>query len=470
MNNRDITKRAEDFAKWYTDIVRNAELATYSGVKGFTIIEPLGFAIWENIKNELDKEFKKTNHQNVYMPLLIPRSLLVKEKELIEGFAPEVAWVLKGGDKDLTEPLAIRPTSETLFSEYFREKIKSHRDLPMLLNQWCSVVRWEKETRPFLRGREFLWQEGHTLHETKEEAQEEALKMLRIYEKFLKDFLAIPCIVGMKTEKEKFSGAVYSLTLEALMYNGVSLQAGTSHFLGDNFSKSYDIKYSDQENNLKHPYGTSWGITTRLIGALIMVHSDDLGLVLPPKIAPVKVSIVEIKGKEEAIKLKNTLEEAGISVSLDDSDSSPGEKFANSEIRGFPIRLEVGKRDLEKDLITLVRRDTLEKIELKYSEFNPETIEEELDKMQRRMYEKALLRREENTYHAESLEDFERIFNNKPGFVYSAWCGSEECEDLLKEKLSVKSRCIPLEKRKISKTCAICGKPSKYEVIWGIQY
>ena len=366
--NKEITSRDVDFAKWYTDVVRAAKLASYSNTKGCTVIEPNGYAIWEQMQNILDKKFKETGHTNVYMPLLIPENLLRKESELVEGFAPEVAWVTKGGNKDLEERLCIRPTSETLFSDYYASTITSYRDLPKLYNQWCNVLRWEKETRPFLRSREFLWQEGHTIHETKEEAETETLQMLNIYNDFFHDYLAIPSIVGKKTEKEKFAGAEYTYTVESLMYNGVALQSGTSHYFGQKFSHAYDIKYANRENKLDYPYQTSWGVTTRMIGALIMVHSDDYGLVLPPRIAPKKVAIIPITNDLDVLSLANDyldkLTAEGITAYIDNSDKSAGYKFADAEVNGIPVRVEIGKRDLENNIITLVRRDTREKMQV----------------------------------------------------------------------------------------------------------
>ena len=393
MKNEKITERDKDFAKWYTDVVKAAHLATYSSVKGCIIFEPNGYALWEEIQKNLDRMFKETGHRNVYMPLLIPKSLLEKEGELVEGFAPEVAWVTRGGQKELEEPLCVRPTSETLFSDYYHEVVKSYRDLPLKYNQWCSVFRWEKETRPFLRSREFLWQEGHTVHETSEEAEEETKRMLGIYEKLFKEYLAIPVITGKKTEKEKFAGAEYSLTVEALMYNGVALQSGTSHYFGDKFAKAYDITFKDRNNKDSYCYQTSWGVTTRMIGALIMVHSDDFGLVLPPKIAPVKVAIIKI-GDSDKVNTKideivDALKAKEISYMVDDSEKSPGFKFAEAEVNGIPVRIEVGERDLNANKIVLARRDTREKITCEADSDIASTVSDLLDTIQKDMYQRA---------------------------------------------------------------------------------
>ena len=472
--NREITSRDVDFAKWYTDVVRAAKLCSYSNTKGCTVIEPNGYAIWEQMQSVLDKKFKDTGHTNVYMPLLIPENLLRKEGELVEGFAPEVAWVTHGGNKELEERLCIRPTSETLFSDYYSSTISSYRDLPKLYNQWCNVLRWEKETRPFLRSREFLWQEGHTIHETREEAETETLQMLNIYNDFFHDYLAIPSIVGKKTEKEKFAGAEYTYTVESLMYNGVALQSGTSHYFGQKFSKAYDIKYTNRENKLDYPYQTSWGVTTRMIGALIMVHSDDYGLVLPPKIAPRKVAIIPITDTPEVLSLAHDyldkLKANGISAYIDDSDKSPGYKFADAEVNGIPVRIEIGKRDLENNVVTLVRRDTREKMQVFTNTDMVKNVEELLEDIQRDMYDRALRRREEMTYTATDLEEFESIMNSHPGFIKAMWCGDVKCEEKIKEIRGTKSRCSPFGEEKVSDKCVVCGKESDTMVIWGIQY
>lgn len=474
MKNEKIIERDKDFAKWYTDVVKAAHLATYSSVKGCIIFEPNGYALWEEIQKNLDRMFKETGHRNVYMPLLIPKSLLEKEGELVEGFAPEVAWVTKGGQKELEEPLCVRPTSETLFSDYYHEVVKSYRDLPLKYNQWCSVFRWEKETRPFLRSREFLWQEGHTVHETSEEAEEETKRMLGIYEKLFKEYLAIPVITGKKTEKEKFAGAEYSLTVEALMYNGVALQSGTSHYFGDKFAKAYDITFKDRNNKDSYCYQTSWGVTTRMIGALIMVHSDDFGLVLPPKIAPVKVAIIKI-GDSDKVNTKideivDALKAKEISYMVDDSEKSPGFKFAEAEVNGIPVRIEVGERDLNANKIVLARRDTREKITCEADSDIASTVSDLLDTIQKDMYQGALERREKLTFEAHNLDDVRKIMDTQPGFIKAMWCGDEACEVKMKEIKGTKSRCILEDEKKIDDKCVVCGKDAKHLVVWGIQY
>ena len=473
MGNKAITERNKDFAKWYTDVVRAAKLCDYSCVKGCMVIEPNGYAIWEKMKEILDKKFKELGHVNVQMPLLIPESMLEKEGELVNGFAPEVAWVTMGGSKQLDERLAIRPTSETMFSDYYSAHVKSYKDLPMLYNQWCNVLRWEKETRPFLRSREFLWQEGHTVHETSEEAEEETKRMLGIYEKLFKEYLAIPVITGKKTEKEKFAGAEYSLTVEALMYNGVALQSGTSHYFGDKFAKAYDITFKDRNNKDSYCYQTSWGVTTRMIGALIMVHSDDFGLVLPPKIAPVKVAIIKI-GDSDKVNTKideivDALKAKEISYMVDDSEKSPGFKFAEAEVNGIPVRIEVGERDLNTNKIVLARRDTREKITCEADSDIASTVSDLLDTIQKDMYERAKKRRDELTFEAHNKEEIEKILNTQPGFIHAMWCGDIKCEEEIKQIKGCKSRCIVNEKA-IDEKCVCCGKDAKYHVIWGIQY
>ncbi len=474
MKNEKITERDVDFAQWYTDVVTAAKLASYSNVKGCVVFEPNGYALWEEIQKLLDQRFKETGHRNVYMPMLIPENLMRKEGELVNGFAPEVAWVTQGGQKDLDERLCIRPTSETLFSDYYASKVRSYRDLPMKYNQWCSVLRWEKETRPFLRSREFLWQEGHTIHETKEEAEKETLDMLNLYNDFFHECLAIPAIIGKKTEKEKFAGAEYTYTVESLMYNGVALQSGTSHYFGQKFSKAYDIKFLSRENKEEYVYQTSWGVSNRMIGALIMVHGDDRGLVLPPKVAPIKVAIIPIGKDEEIINLaysyKEKLDREGISCYVDDSEKSPGFKFAEAEVNGIPVRIEFGKRDIDDGVITLARRDTGEKVTIGKDSDIITSINGLMEDIQSNLYNKALERRDSMTYEAKSLEEMEKIINEHPGFVKAMWCGDPKCEERIKEIKGTKSRCIPFEEEKISDTCVCCGKEAKHLVIWGIQY
>ena len=472
--NKAITKRDVDFAKWYTDVVMAAKLARYSNVKGCIIYEPNGTAIWEKIQQVLDKKFKETGHKNVQMPMLIPENLLKKEGELVAGFAPEVAWVTQGGNKELEERLCIRPTSETLFSDYYHEVVKSYKDLPIKYNQWCNVMRWEKEARPFLRGREFFWQEGHTVHATKEEAEAETRGMLKVYEDFFKDYLAIPVITGKKTEKEKFAGADYTLTVEALMYNGVTLQSGTSHYFGQKFSKAYDIKFVNKENKFDYAYQTSWGVSNRMIGALIMVHSDDAGLVLPPRIAPIQVAIIPI-GKDEKVmalanKYKAELHNNNITAYIDDSEKSPGFKFAEAEVNGIPVRIEIGARDLEKNQITFARRDTFEKITKSLDTNVAEYIKELLDTIQKDMYNHALERREKLTFEAHNLKEMADILNKQPGFIHAMWCGENACEEKIKEIKGCKSRCIMEDGDHIDDKCVCCGKQAKHHVIWGIQY
>jgi len=471
--NEKITSRNEDFAKWYTDVVKAAHLADYSSVKGCVILEPNGYAIWERMQSVLDGMFKKTGHKNVYMPVFIPENLLKKEGELINGFAPEVAWITQGGSSDLEERLAFRPTSETLFSDFYASKVKTYRDLPLLYNQWCNVVRWEKETRPFLRSREFLWQEGHTVHTTKEEAERETNKMLETYKEFFEKYLAIPVISGRKTEKEKFAGAEYTLTIEALMQNGYCLQSGTSHYFGQKFSKAYDIKFINKNNEYEYCYQTSWGVSTRMIGALIMAHSDDRGLVLPPKIAPTQVLIVPLKNEEKiysiAEHIKASLEEKEVSVGIDYSDKSPGFKFAEAEVSGVPLRIEIGLRDVANNEVTVVRRDTLEKQVIKLNDVvNIAT--QALDKIQENLYNKALENQKDRTYDVKTLDEIEKIMNEKPGFVNAYWCGNEECENKVKEIKGTKSRCIIESNDYETETCVVCGKKAKHKVVWGIQY
>ena len=473
MNNKAITSRDVDFAKWYTDVVRAAKLCDYSSVKGCTVFEPNGYAIWEKMQSVLDKKFKELGHQNVYMPMLIPENMLKKEGELVEGFAPEVAWVTQGGQKDLEERMAIRPTSETLFSDYYASHVRSYKDLPMLYNQWCSVMRWEKETRPFLRSREFLWQEGHTIHSNAEEAKKETDQMNQVYNWFFNEVLAIPAISGRKTEKEKFAGAEYTLTTEALMYNGVALQSATSHYFGQKFAEAYGIKFTNKDNKEEYVYQTSWGCTTRMIGALIMVHSDDFGLVLPPRIAPRQVVIVTIgdddKVKDLANKFNKELNDKEITAYIDNSDKSPGFKFAEAEVNGIPVRIEVGARDLANNTITIARRDTREKMQVNADIDIVSYVSELLETIQKDMYNRAKIRRDKLTFEAHNLEEMENILNTQPGFIHADWCGDVECENKIKEIKGCKSRCITDEKL-ITGKCVCCGREAKHHVIWGIQY
>lgn len=470
----EVTSMEEDFAQWYTDVVIKAGLIAYSNIKGFMVIKPAGYAIWEAVMSHLDARFKATGVENVSMPMLIPESLLNKEEDLVEGFAPEVAWVTHGGSEELTERLCVRPTSETLFSDFYKDDVHSYRDLPKLYNQWCSVVRWEKETRPFLRSREFLWQEGHTLHATAEEAEERTKLMLNVYADFCAEDLAIPTIRGQKTEKEKFAGAEHTYTIEALMHDGRALQSGTSHNFGDKFARAYGIQFTDKDNKLKYGYQTSWGLSTRIIGALIMVHGDDSGLVLPPKIAPTQVMIIPIQQRKEGVldkakEIAQILTESNFRVKVDDSDKSPGYKFAEQEMRGIPFRVEIGPRDLKEGNCVIVRRDTREKIVCKIEELAGK-MAELAPQMQSDMYERAKKHLEEHTYTAATREEFETLFREKSGFVKAMWCGSRECEEKIKENYGVTSRCIPFEQEHISDACVCCGKPATKMVYWGKSY
>lgn len=474
IKNKEITKRDENFAEWYTNIVQKAGIVDYSSVKGFSIFAPNGFAIWEKLKGILDKKFKETGHKNVYMPLLIPESLLKKEGEHVEGFAPEVAYVTEGGSSKLEERLCIRPTSETLFCDYYSKIVKSYRDLPKLYNQWCSVVRWEKESRPLLRNREFLWQEGHTVHATSKEAEEETLKMLNIYKDVFENYMAIPVVVGKKTEKEKFAGAEYTYTCESLMHNGITLQSATSHYFGQKFSKPFDVKFLNKENKLENVYQTSWGFSTRAMGGLIMVHGDDNGLVLPPKIAPTKVAIIPIGNDEKVLakceEINNLLKSNDITTILDNSDRSAGFKFAEYEMQGIPVRIELGKRDLDSGVITVVRRDTSQKQQLATDENLVLNITKLFDTIQTDMFNAAKRRMEEKTFEAHNLEDIKRITSTNPGFIKAMWCGNKECEEEIKKINGTKSRCIPFKQEVIDDKCVCCGKKAKHLVIWGIQY
>lgn len=468
-----ITSMDKDFAQWYTDIIKKADLVDYSSVRGCMIIRPYGYAIWELIQKNLDNRFKETGHENVYMPMFIPESLLQKEKDHVEGFAPEVAWVTHGGKEELTERLCVRPTSETLFCEHYANVIHSYRDLPKLYNQWCSVVRWEKTTRPFLRTLEFLWQEGHTAHATAEEAQEETIRMLNVYAEFCEKILAIPVIKGQKTEKEKFAGAKATFTIESLMHDGKALQSGTSHNFGDGFAKAFDIQYTDKNNQLQYVHQTSWGMTTRLIGALIMVHGDDNGLVLPPEVAPTQVIIVPVQQHREGVlekaeAVKERLLKI-VRVDLDDSDKMPGWKFSEHEMRGVPLRLELGPKDIEKNQCVLVRRDTREKLFISLDELETR-IPQILSAMQAELLEKARNMRDQKTYTAQNMEEFAEICEKTPGFIKAMWCGEQACEDQIKEETGASARCIPFAQEAISDKCVCCGKPGKQMLYWGKAY
>ena len=469
-----ITSMEDDFAQWYTDVVREANLCDYSSVKGCLNYLPNGFAIWELIKADLDRRFKETGHENVYMPMFIPESLLQKEKDHVEGFAPECAWVTIGGSEKLNERLCVRPTSETLFCEHYQKIINTYRDLPKLYNQWCSVVRWEKTTRPFLRTSEFLWQEGHTMHATAEEAKEETLRMLHVYESFYKEILAIPAVIGRKTEKEKFAGAEETYTIEPMMHNGVALQGGTSHYFGDGFAKSFGITFTGKDNKQHYPHQTSWGVSTRMIGAIIMVHGDDDGLVLPPRISPVQVVIIPVAQHKEGVldkayELKAELTKR-FRTKLDDSDHAPGWKFAEYEMKGVPVRVEIGPKDIEKGQCVVVRRDTREKYFVPLEGLS-DYIAELLDTIHNDMYERARKNTEEKTFTATNFDEFVDTAKNHPGFIKAMWCGDSACEDKLKDATGgVKSRCIPFVEEHISDVCVCCGKPAKHQVYWGKQY
>lgn len=468
-----ITSMEQDFAQWYTDVVKKADLTEYSSVKGCMIIRPYGYAVWELIQRQLDDRIKATGHENIYMPMFIPESLLQKEKDHVKGFAPEVAWVTQGGSEKLQERLCVRPTSETLFCDHYANIIQSYRDLPKLYNQWCNIVRWEKTTRPFLRTTEFLWQEGHTAHATAEEAQEETLKMLNVYAEFCENVLAVPVIKGKKTDKEKFAGAEATYTIESLMHDGKALQSGTTHNFGDGFAKAFGIQYTDKNNQLQYVHQTSWGLTTRLIGAIIMVHGDNSGLVLPPAIAPIQVIIIPIaQHKEGVLDKANELKEKLLKttrVKLDDSDHSSGWKFSEYEMKGVPIRLEVGPKDIENNQVVLVRRDSGEKI-IVTMDCLEDKITEILVNVQKNLYEKAKTLMDTKTYTAKTIEEFETILNENQGFIKAMWCGDQVCEDTIKENTGATSRCISFEREEIADTCICCGKKAKNMVYWGKAY
>ena len=470
MEVKDITNRDVDFAKWYTDVCKKADLVDYTNVKGSMIIRPLGYAIWEEIQKILDKKIKETGHENVQMPMFIPESLLNVEKEHVKGFAPEVAWVTYGGSEKLEERMCVRPTSEVLFCEHYKKIINTYRDLPILYNQWCTIVRWEKTTRPFLRSREILWQEGHTMHRTAEEAKEETLKMFNVYKDFQVNYLALPVITGKKTEKEKFAGAEETYTLEAMMYNGYALQNGTSHYFGKHFAEAFGIKFTDKDNTLKTPYQTSWGVTTRMIGAIIMTHGDDHGLVLPPRIAPFKTIIIPIGDVSEKLEeLKQNLKENNITFKVDDRDKTPGFRFADAEVKGYPIRIELGKRDLENNIVTLVRRDTLEKIQVTFEEIIPK-VKELLEMIQKDMLKRATIRRDSMIYEANNYDELREIATTKDGgFTKINWCGNVECENKIKDDFGIKSRCL-IENEEVTGPCTVCGKEAKTRLYIGRQY
>lgn len=469
-----ITDMETDFAQWYTDVCKKAELIDYAGIKGVFIYRPYGYAIWENIQAVLDQRFKESGHENVYMPMLIPESLLQKEKDHVEGFAPECAWVTMGGSEKLEERLCIRPTSETLFCDHFKDIIHSWRDLPKKYNQWCSVLRWEKTSRPFLRHREFLWQEGHTMHATEAEAMEETEAQLECYADFCEQVLAMPVIRGVKTEKEKFSGAERTYTIECMMHDRKALQAGTSHFFGDGFARAFDIHFTDRNNQQAFPFQTSWGLSTRLIGGIIMTHGDNNGLVLPPKVAPIQIVIVPIAQHkpgvlEKAHEVAQRLKAAGFRVKLDDSEQSPGWKFAEYEMKGVPVRLELGPKDLEGNHCVLVRRDNGEKCTVFLDELGEQAVQV-LEAVHAGMFAKAKKNLEEHIYTATSMEEAKTLQEQHGGFVKTMWCGDEACENRMKEEAGMSSRCIPFQQEHLSDTCAICGKKAKHMIYWGIAY
>ena len=469
-----ITDMEVDFAQWFTDVCTKAELIDYSSVKGMFIYRPYGYAIWENIQSYLDKKFKETGHTNVAMPMLIPESLLQKEKDHVEGFAPECAWVTLGGSEELEEKLCIRPTSETLFCDHWSHIVHSWRDLPLLYNQWCSVLRWEKTSRPFLRHREFLWQEGHTLHATAEEAIAETEQMLNVYADLCENLLAMPVVKGLKTDKEKFAGAERTYTIECMMHDKKALQNGTSHYFGDGFAKAFGIAFSDRENKQVTPYETSWGLSTRTIGGIIMTHGDNRGLVLPPRIAPIQVIVIPVAQHKEGVIEANTavmdrLKAAGFRVQMDDSDQSPGWKFAQYEMKGVPLRLELGPKDMEKNQCVLVRRDSGEKSFVSLDGIE-ETVAKMLDDIHSGLYAQAKRNLEENTFPAFSLDEAKAIQEEKGGFIKTMWCGSLECEMKMKEEAGMTSRCIPFAQEHLGDTCAICGRPAQKMIYWGVAY
>ena len=469
-----ITPINEDFGQWYTDIVKKAELVDYSSVKGCVILRPYGYAIWENIQHILDGMFKEKGHENVSMPMFIPESLLQKEKDHVEGFAPEVAWVTMGGSEQLTERLCVRPTSEVLFCDHFKHIIQSYRDLPLLYNQWCSVVRWEKTTRPFLRSREFLWQEGHTMHETAEEAERETQQQLETYRDFCEKYLMIPVVAGRKTDSEKFAGAEATYTIEAMMHDGRSLQSGTSHFFGDGFARAFDITFAARDNSLQHPFQTSWGLSTRIIGAIIMTHGDDNGLILPPAVAPTQVMVIPIAQHKPGVidaaeGLKDRLKAAGLRAGIDVSDQSPGWKFAQYEMKGVPVRVEIGPRDIENGQCVLVRRDTGDKRTVALEALEDE-VKAELDALAANLFRRALDNRAARTFDCHNYDELQAATEKEVGFYRSMWCGSEECEQKLKDELDISSRCMPFEQTQLSDVCPVCGKPAKAMVVWGKAY
>ena len=469
-----ITDMEVDFAQWFTDVCTKAELIDYSGVKGCFILRPYGYAIWENIQKVLDGKFKEFGHENVSMPILIPESLLQKEKDHVQGFAPECAWVTVGGSEELPERLCIRPTSETLFCDHWSNIVHSWRDLPMLYNQWCSVLRWEKTTRPFLRGREFLWQEGHTLHATEEEAVKETLQQLEVYADVCENYLAMPVIRGNKTNKEKFAGAEDTYTIECMMHDKKALQSATSHYFGNGFARQFDITFTDKDNKQKYPFQTSWGMSTRIIGGIIMTHGDNNGLVLPPQIAPIQVMVVPVAQHkpgviEKAQELHDILKAAGIRVKIDTSDNSLGWKCAQYEMKGVPLRVEIGPKDIENGVCVAVRRDNREKVTIALNEL-AERIPQVLAEVQQGMFDKAKANLDGHTYVAHSVEEAKKLQEENGGFIKTMWCGELECELKMKEEAGMTSRCIPFKQENLGEVCACCGKPAKHMIYWGVAY
>ena len=469
-----ITDMEVDFAQWYTDVCTKADLIGYTSVKGMFILRPYGYAIWENIQREMDARFKATGHTNVAMPLLIPESLLQKEKDHVEGFAPECAWVTMGGSEKLDERLCVRPTSETLFCEHWSQIVHSWRDLPLLYNQWCSVLRWEKTTRPFLRHREFLWQEGHTLHATAQEAIEETERMLNVYADICENILAMPVVKGIKTDKEKFAGAERTYTIECMMHDRKALQNGTSHYFGDGFAKAFDIAFTDKDNTQKTPFETSWGFTTRTIGGVIMTHGDNRGLVLPPRVAPIQAIVIPVAMHKEGVleaagALLARLKAAGIRADMDDSDQSMGWKAAEYEMKGIPLRVEIGPKDMEKDQCCICRRDSGEKVFVPLAALE-ETVKRLLDEVHDGLYARAKKNLEDHTRACHSVEEVKTFMETEGGFAKTMWCGDEACEIAMKERAGVSSRCIPFAQEHLGDVCPVCGKPAKQMIYWGVAY
>ncbi|WP_258112344.1 proline--tRNA ligase [Alicyclobacillus sp. SP_1] len=474
---KEITPQDEDFSRWYIDVIRKADLMDYAPVRGCIVFKPDGYELWEACQEELNRRFKATGHRNAYFPLFIPESFFQKEKEHIEGFNPELPWVTEAGGEKLEERLAVRPTSETIIGHMYSQWIQSYRDLPLLINQWANVVRWEKRTLPFLRTSEFLWQEGHTAHATAEEADAETKRMLDIYIDFVENFLAIPVFQGQKTPLEKFAGAVSTFSIEAMMRDGKALQAATSHNLGQNFAKGFDIQFTDKDNTLQYAYTTSWGLSTRILGAIIMVHGDNRGLALPPKIAPTQVIIVPIGPQKErervvqhATELFERLQKAGIRTRMDARDDvSPGWKFNEYEMRGVPIRLEIGPRDLDANQVVLARRDTGTKEPVSMDTLEA-TIPLWLNDIQKHMFETAKKFKEDNSHIAGSLPELADIINNQRGFVLAGWCGNDACELSIKEQTGATSRNIPFHPPSTQELCVVCGKPARHSVWYAKSY